>query len=156
MNALKALFVIVTALSLTGCHDNPLTIGSSRGIDERLLGSWRYHEKKETGVYTLARRGGGEYFGRASEAGEKPFYFRGYFSTIDGVDILNIQEVGNAGADTYNFFTYRFTPQGDLILSSIDLDAKQNAPSFVLRREISRKMAEGKLKLHSQNLTRVK
>ena len=156
----KAILVIVTALCLIGCHhDNPLTIGSSRGIDERLIGAWRYRDKNERGIYTFMRRGGGEYFGQIAIIGEKPLYFRAYFSTVEGVDILNMQEVGSTiaiGKGKYAFFTYQFTPQGKLILSSIQLDSKQDAPSFALRREIGNRLAEGTLKVSSQTLTRVK
>jgi len=160
LKAFKVILVLVTALCLGGCYDNPLTIGSSRGIDERLLGSWQYHEKNEKVGYTsFMRRGGEEYFVRTSEAGKKPSYFRAYFSTIDGVDILNVQEMGNSikvGKGKYYFFTYQIIPQGKLILSTIDLDSRQSAPSLVLRREISEKLAEGKLKLEPQTFTRVR
>lgn len=140
-------------LNLAGCYDHPLTIGASRDVDIRLLGVWQYHHKNEVGTYTFSRKGGREYFIENVEVGKKPNYLRAYFSTIDGVDILNAQEFGKG---SYYFATYHFTPKGELVLCSIDLDAEGNAPSFVLRREISSKLAEGRLKTSPLTLTRMK
>ena len=167
MRTLTTIVVLMAAFYLTGCYDNPLTTGPFRGIDEHLIGAWQCSNKKHTYEYTFMRRGGGEYFVEMLEDGKDPHYARAYFSTIDGVDILNGQDIGTVpffkkggySSDShlkYVFFTYRLTSPDKLTLSSIRLDSKKDASSFVLRRDISKQLATGTLEVSSQTFTRVK
>jgi hypothetical protein len=167
MRTLTTIVALMAASWLTGCYENPLTIGPSRVIDERLIGTWRYADKNHTYEYTFMRRGGGDYFVQMLQDGKDPHYARAYFSTIQGVDILNGQDIGTVpffekgkySSDShlkYMFFTYQLTSPDKLTLSGIRLHSKQNASPFVLRQEIGMHLTAGDLKVNPQRFTRLK
>lgn len=102
---IAALFCLLTILLLAGCpyeSGEPLGPAADAKIDGRLLGRWKYEDRdsKETGFITISRFNDTELLiAVEGDAGKSPDMMRGFVTTVDGRDFLNLQEIKGAYGD---------------------------------------------------------
>jgi hypothetical protein len=103
--AFVAFFCLLTLLLLTGCpyeSREPLSSPADAKMDGKLLGRWKYEDKesKEVGFLTVLRFNDTEVLIVTEEGGKKvPDMMRGFVTTVEGRNFLNIQEMKGAYGD---------------------------------------------------------
>ncbi len=108
-----AFFCLLTFLLLTGCpYESREPLGTPAGakIDGKLMGRWKYEDKesKEVGFLTISRFNDAELLIVIEEYGKQvPDMMRGFVTTVEGRNFLNLQEIKVAyGERKWIFISY--------------------------------------------------
>lgn len=117
---LAAVAALLSVLILTGCYESkvPLSVPGIP-VDARLLGNWVQTSPADAkNPYRLLIRkyNPREYLVLFAEGDEAPSVARGYLSDMNGVKLMNLQNIDSAEARDrgYLFFKCAFEPDGGL------------------------------------------